>query len=376
MKQTPSTAPKKQEVAHRNQAEKGLLALRAKIDTIDEKILALLNDRLDIVAQIGQTKLKNNASIYRPERERAIISRLSALPSRHLNRQAIEAIYQEIFAISRNLELPEKVAYLGPLGSYTHQAAEERFGAMSEYLPINTVSAVFKIVESHQAKYGVVPIENNTNGVVGECIDNLANSSLKIIAEVILPIHLSLASECEHIQQIKRIYSKDIAFGQCDMFFGAHNLSALEQIFVESTAKAAQLAKQDKQSAAICSSIAAKIYHLPVMFDNIQNFSGNKTRFVIISDFENAPSGNDKTSIFATLKGFDRVGTLATFLESFSRANINLTKIDSRPIRSRDDFASGFYVDFDGHKEDKKVAEIFEQWGNQIKWLGSYPKMD
>ena len=151
----------------------------------------------------AQQSSKATPAFTAQERELAIIDRLSSLPAKHLSKDAIEAIYQEIFAISRNLELPEKVAYLGPVGSYTHQAAESRFGAMSEYLPINTISAVFNALESKQARYGVVPIENNTNGIVGECIDNLANSSVKIIAEIILPIHLSFASQCEHLSQIR-----------------------------------------------------------------------------------------------------------------------------------------------------------------------------
>ena len=364
-----------------NPHDKNLQSLRTQIDKIDEQILDLLESRLSIVKKIGENKLKNNASIYRPEREREIIKRLSAKPLKYLNINAIEAIYHEIFAISRNLELPQKVAYLGPLGSYTHQAAALRFGALSEYLPINTISAIFKALQSNQAKYAVVPIENNTNGIVGETIDNLANhtnSAQKIIAEIILPIHHSFASLSENLGDIKRIYSKDIAFGQCDNFLNAHNLLALEQIPTESTAKAAQLAKADKQSAAICSSIAAKIYEIPIMFENVQNHSGNKTRFVIVSDFCNAKSGNDKTSIFATLKGFEQSGTLLRFLQDFEDAKINLTKIDSRPIRvkSGGDFSSGFYIDFDGHRDDTKVAKILSKWGEQVKWLGSYPKMD
>ena len=364
----------------KNSQHNTLQNLRTQIDTIDEKILKLLESRLSIVAKIGKNKLKNNANIYRPEREREIIKRLSSHNLKYLNTNAIEAIYHEIFAISRNLELPQKVGYLGPLGSYTHQAAAQRFGALSEYMPINTISAVFKTLQNNQAKYAVVPIENNTNGIVGETIDNLANSNLKIIAEIILPIHHSFASLCEHLSEIKRIYSKDIAFGQCDNFLNAHNLLHLEQIALESTAKAAQLAKADKQGAAICSSIAAKIYELPIMFSNVQNYSDNKTRFVIISDFANAKSGNDKTSIFATLKGFKKSGTLLRFLQDFEDAKINLTKIDSRPVRfstsKGGDFSSGFYIDFDGHRDDEKISKILSKWKKEVKWLGSYPKMD
>lgn len=349
---------------------------RLEIDKIDDEIFSLLNKRLDIVSEIGKEKIKTQGSIYRPEREKDIIERLSKKDSLHLNYKAIESIYQEIFAISRNLELPEKVAYLGPLGSYTHQAAEERFGAMSEYLAMANIHSVFKAVELKQAKYGVVPLENNTNGMVGDTIDLLANSELKIIAEIILPIHHSFVSKCEHLQEIKKIYSKDIAFGQCYNFIQSHNLSEIDRIAVDSTAKAAQLAKQEPNTAAICSKIAAKLYDLPIMFDNIEDSNKNKTRFVIISDFSNAPSAKDKTSIFVTLEDFNKSGALFRLLEDFSKRGINLTKIDSRPIKSSGDFSFGFYIDFDGHKDNESIKELFKLRQNEIKWLGSYVKMD
>ncbi|PAF45124.1 prephenate dehydratase [Helicobacter sp. 11S02596-1] len=349
---------------------------RNEIDAIDDAIFELLNQRLAVVADIGKQKVQTGSSIYRPEREKQIIERLAHKKSAYLNALAIEAIYQEIFAISRNLELPEKVAYLGPLGSYTHQAAEERFGAMSEYLAMTNISSVFKAVELGRAKYGVVPLENNTNGMVGDTIDLLANSELKIIAEIILPIHHSFASDCEHLGDVKRIYSKDIAFGQCNEFIKSHQLQDIDRIPVDSTAKAAQLAKEDKNAAAICSKIAGKLYHLPIMFDNIEDSNKNKTRFVIISDFVNAPSGKDKTSVFATLKEFDKSGTLLLLLKDFSQRGINLTKIDSRPIKTKSDFSFGFYIDFDGHRDDVHIQELFEARKGELKWLGSYVKMD
>lgn len=349
---------------------------RAKIDSIDDEIFELLNRRLGIVRDIGKDKIKSKSSIYKPEREKQIIERLALKGSKYLNYKAIEAIYQEIFAISRNLELPEKVAYLGPLGSYTHQAAEERFGAMSEYLAMTNIHSVFKAVELKRAKYGVVPLENNTNGMVGDTIDLLANSELKIIAEIILPIHHSFASECEHIKDIKRIYSKDIAFGQCNKFIESHHLGEVDRVPVDSTAKAAQLAKEDKNSAAICSKIAGKLYHLPIMFDNIEDSNYNKTRFVIISDFSNQSSGKDRTSVFANLNGFDKSGTLLELLKDFAQMGINLTKIDSRPIKTKSDFSFGFYIDFDGHKDDDHIRKLFEMRKNELKWLGSYVKME
>lgn len=349
-----------------------LQTLRNEIDSIDSEIFDALQKRMALVAQVGAHKTKQGGAIYRPEREREIIERLSQRESKYLNERAIEAIYQEIFAISRNLELPEKVAFLGPVGSYTHQAAEERFGAMSEYIPLNTISAVFESLAYKRVKYGVIPLENNTNGMVGESIDFLAYYDFKIIAEIILPIHHSFLSSCEHLSEVKKIFSKDIAFGQCQKFLHAHNLHHIEQIPTDSTARAVQLAASNPQSAAIGSKIAGKLYNLPLMFEHIEDSRNNKTRFVIVSDFANAPSGKDKTSLFVNLKNDDQVGTLFRLLGDFEKEGINLTKIDSRPIRSNESFKTGFFIDCEGHYLDKPLQRLFAKRSDEIKWLGSY----
>lgn len=357
-------------------SDKTLLLLRQSIDKIDDEIFEKLQKRMELVAQVGLHKSKNGSAIYRPEREREIIERLSGKKSSYLGSKAIEAIYQEIFAISRNLELPEKVAFLGPLGSYTHQAAEERFGAMSEYIPLKTITAVFEALDHKRAKYGVIPIENNSNGMVGETIDLLASSEQKIIAEIVLPIHHSFLSTCEHTSEIKTIFSKDIAFGQCQKFLHAHNFYYIEQIPTDSTAKAAQLAKNTPNSAAICSKVAAKLYDIPVMFENIEDSQNNKTRFVIVSDFANAASGKDKTSLFVNIRNMDQVGGLFMLLKDFKDQNINLTKIDSRPIRANNDFRMGFFIDCEGHYLDESLQKLFTKRGDEIKWLGSYMRTD
>lgn len=351
---------------------KSLLELREQIDAIDDGIFELLQKRMALVAEVGALKHKQGGAIYRPEREKEIIERLGKAKSKYLDIRAIEAIYQEIFAISRNLELPEKVAFLGPIGSYTHQAAEERFGAMSEYIPLNTISAVFEALSHKRVKYGVIPLENNTNGMVGESIDLLARYDFKIIAEVILPIHHSFLSSCEHLGEIEKIFSKDIAFGQCQKFLNAHNLHHIEQIPTDSTARAVQLAANSPHSAAIGSKIAGKLYNLPLMFEHIEDTQHNKTRFVIVSDFSNAPSGNDKTSLFVNLKRKDEVGDLFRLLGDFEKEGINLTKIDSRPVRDNGDFKMGFFIDCQGHYEDEPLQRLFAKRGEEIKWLGSY----
>ena len=188
--------------------------LRATLDDIDDKVLDLLNQRMKTVHKVGEVKAKSGGAIYRPEREKSIIDRLTkkSLESNGLlNRSAIEALFLEVFAISRNLELPENIAYLGPEGSFTHQAAESRFGAMSSYLPIGSIKGVFREVASGKARFGVIPIENSSNGIVSDTITCFGDYDLKIIAEVMIDVHHTLASTRDKVKDIKKIYSKDIA---------------------------------------------------------------------------------------------------------------------------------------------------------------------
>jgi len=352
-----------------------LAQIRVLIDAIDDKVLALLNERMELVKEVGRIKhASDDKSIYRPEREKEILTRLSKLSSQSggaLNAEAIEAIFLEIFAVSRNIEKPETVAYLGPEGTFTHQAAESRFGQISEYLPMGTIASVFRAVESKKAKYGVIPIENNIEGIVGESIDLLGKSDIRIVAEMSMKISHSLASRAAHLSHIKKIYSKDVAFGQCGEFLRESGLDGVELIPTASTAKAAQLASEDEASGAICSHIAAKLYNLPVMYEHIEDNVHNETRFVIISDFENASSGNDKSSVLVRLD--NTPGALAKFLSSFEREGINLSKIESRPAKD-EGFSYIFYIDFDGHIKDESVTKALKGFENQIKWLGSYVK--
>ncbi len=348
---------------------------RDAIDKSDNKLLELINERMKIVKRVGQIKNQLGATIYRPEREKEILHRLHAINKREdglLNNAAIDAIMLEIFAVSRNLERAEKVAYLGPEGTFTHQAAESRFGAMCEYLPLSTISGVFKALESARAKFAVVPIESRQDGVVGETLDLLAHSPMKIVAELYIPIHMTLSTKKESLKDLKRIYSKDKGFGQCREFLSEHSLDHVEQIPVESTAKAAMLAADDPDSAAICSHIAAKLYGVPIMFENIEDMIDNQTRFVILSDFKNAQSGDDKTSILARLKDSKSSGSLARFLQDFERANINLSKIESRPSREDDGFGYWFFIDFYGHIDDEKIQSVIAKHTDEITWLGSY----
>lgn len=348
--------------------EQQLKIIRDQLDVIDDELLVLLNKRMDLVHQVGEIKAQSGGAIYRPEREKSIIERLEQKSVGLLNKSAIEALFLEIFAISRNLELPENIAYLGPEGSFTHQAAESRFGAMSSYLAIGSIKGVFREVATKKAKFGVIPIENSSNGIVSDTVSCLNEYDLKIISEVIVDIHHCLATTCDHVKDIKKIYSKDIAFDQCHTFLEDFGLDDIELIPVESTAKAAKLATMEPNSAAICSHVGAKLYNLPILFENIEDTQNNRTRFLILSDFDNGQSGNDKTSILAQVP--NEHGALVRFLNDFDQAHINLTKIKSHIVEG----ITTFFIDFDGHREDEHVKPIFEKHKNNIKFLGSYVK--
>ncbi len=342
--------------------------LRVKIDTIDDTLLKLYNERMELVHKVGEVKNTTGAPIYRPEREQAILNRLKKQNEGKLTDDAIDALFLEMFAVARNLELPEGVAYLGPEASFTHQAAEGKFGAMSSYLPISSIQGIFREVDKGTAKFGVIPIENSSNGIVSDTINCLDKYDLKIIAEVMIDVHLAFATVNDDIKKITKIYSKDIAFGQCREFLEDLGLDEIEHIPVESTAKAAKLALKDETAAALCPAVAAKLNNLPVRFNNVEDSSNNRTRFFIISNFENAVSGNDKTSLLVRLS--NTPGSLVDFLNDFEEANVNLTKIKSHIVGGE----SIFFIEFRGHQEDAKVKEILQRHKDEIKVLGSYVK--
>ncbi|MCC5945149.1 MAG: prephenate dehydratase [Bernardetiaceae bacterium] len=349
--------------------------LRLQIDEIDNQIVNLLAQRMMHVRAIGQAKKKNNTVIYRPEREIAILERLaSKSEGTLLNRSSIEAIFMQIFAASRNFELPERVAYLGPEGSFTHQAAESRFGALSDYMPLPSISSVFDSVVHSHVRFGVVPIENNQEGFVRETIDLLHEHEVRIVAEIAMPIHLAFVSKSDKLSDIKKIYSKEIAFGQAEQFIQNHFSNPdVRLVPVNSTSKAAQLAAQEPQSAAICAAVAAKLYKVPILFERIEDSAENRTRFWVISKhFENKISGNDQTILIVKLP--DIAGSLVSFLQDFSDKGINLNKIESRPLRDDSRFRNWFYVEMDGHLENPDIREVVEKHQDKIRILGSCPK--
>ncbi|MEM9329359.1 MAG: prephenate dehydratase [Bacteroidota bacterium] len=350
---------------------------RKAIDDIDDEMIQLLNKRMEVVRQVGELKRSNNSAIYRPEREKAIIDRLfeSSLENEgKLTRAAIEAIFLEIFAVSRNYELPERVAYLGPEGSFTHQAAESRYGAMSDYLALDSIPAVFDAVATSRARFGVVPLENNQEGTVQETIDYLGVHDLNIVAEVVLPIHFCIGTLEQDLAHVKTIYTKDIAFRQCKNFINDYFSHPVKRVPVSSTSRACKIALEEEGAAAICAPIAARQYRLPILYSNIQDSADNQTRFLILSqNFINEISGDDKTSVIARLP--DEPGALVSFLKKFEDAGINLCKVESRPAKIGSKFKYIFFIELDGHYNDPVVQKTIAPYKDHITWLGSYVKM-
>jgi len=233
-------------------------------------------------------------------------------------------------------------------------------------LSIGSITGVFREVANGKAKFGVVPIENSSNGIVSDTITCFNDFNLKVIAEVMIDIHHTLASTVDSVKDIQKIYSKDIALEQCHNFLEDLGLDEVEMIPVESTAKAAKIAMMEPYSAAICSHVGAKMYNLPILFENIEDKGNNRTRFLIVSNFENGQSGDDKTSILVQLS--NEAGALVGFLNDFDKANINLTKIKSHIVEG----ISTFFIEFNAHKDDETVSDIFKKYQKEIKFLGSY----
>lgn len=349
--------------------------LRKEIDKIDLEILKLLNKRAKIVLEIGKIKQKTPSivSFYSPEREKKLISKLKQHTT-ILPKTAIENIFTEILHASRDLQKKLKITYLGPEATFTHLAALKTFGKYAEYLPLKNTADVFIEVEKGRSDYGVVPIENSTEGVINYTLDMFIESNLLICGEVNIPIeHCLLATSTS--AHIKKIYSHPQAFAQTRNWIES-NFSHVELVEVSSTAEAAKMAQKDKNSAAIASEAAASIYNLKILAKNIEDIKENYTRFLIIGKSIAKKSGSDKTSIMLSIK--DRVGALYDILKPFKENNINLTSIESRPTKKKA-WEYVFFIDFIGHVDDKNVKKVLRRLEKLcvfVKVLGSYPKAE
>ncbi len=351
---------------------------RKKIDGIDTKIIDLLNDRARASLEIGKEKAKDRQSIYAPHREKEVLMRLKALNKGPLTPGAIDAIYREIMSFSISLEKKVKIAYLGPPVTYTHQAAQKKFGSSVEYVPCGSITDVFSDVEAERCDYGVVPVENSTEGAVNHTLDMFISSDLKIYAEIYLPVHHYLMSAGIPLSSITQVFSKDQVFGQCRLWLEAHLRNA-ELVETASTAEAAQIVAKNakgKGMACIASQIAANEYGLKILGSSIEDNPNNTTRFLVVSRSEAKPTRQDKTSILFEIK--DKSGALHDILSPFKKAKINLTKIESRPSKKKV-WNYYFFVDVEGHHDDGKVRKALDSLRRHcvfLKILGSYPKAE
>ncbi len=346
--------------------------LRAKIDSLDEKIVELLNERASVVVEVGKLKQQTNAPIYAPDRERLVLEKVHRLNKGPLPNRALDAVYRELMSGSFMLERPLRIGYLGPSGTFSHFAAVQKFGRSVEHVDLADIPAVFTEVARGHVDYGMVPVENSIHGGVIDTLDAFLGSSAKICAEVRVSIHHNLLAK-EPWEQIKRIYSKPEVFNQCrDWLSSVAKGREIEP--TTSSARAAELASKEPGSAAIASAIAAELYELKLLFENIEDNPDNVTRFFVISREAARKSGADMTAIMFTTA--NKPGALADVLDCFKNAQINLTSLEKRPSK-KVNWEYYFFIDAEGHADDggmQRAIDDAKQHCLQMTVLGSYPR--
>jgi chorismate mutase/prephenate dehydratase len=348
---------------------------RKAIDKLDAHIVRLLNDRTRHVLAIGDIKLAAGEEIYAPHRERAVFERVCQSNAGPMTDDQLRAIYREIMSSALALEKTMTIAYLGPEATFTHQAAIRRFGSSLRYASQKTIADVFTEVAKNRADYGVVPVENSTEGVVTHTLDMFVDSDLKIVSQIVLPIQYCLAGKGGGLKNIKRLHVHPQALGQCRRWV-QQNLPGAEILEASSNARSAELAAKDKSSAAVTGILAAEKYGLRILEQDIQDNAANATRFLVLGRQCSPPTGDDRTSLMVSVS--DKVGALHEAIAAFRRYKINMTKIESRPSK-RKAWEYFFFIDCDGHAQDKKVAKAIQHLGthcNFVKILGSYPNTD
>jgi chorismate mutase/prephenate dehydratase len=347
---------------------------RKAIDRLDAHIVRLLNERTRQVLAIGDMKLAAGEEIYAPHRERAVLDRVCGLNRGPITDEQLRAIYREIMSSALALEKTMTIAYFGPETTFTHQAAIRRFGSSLNYSPQKTIADVFTEVGKKSADYGVVPVENSTEGVVTYTLDMFVDSDLKIVSQIVLPVQQCLMSNSPR-RQIKKLYVHPQSLAQCRGWIQNH-LPHVEIIETSSNPRSAELAAKEKGAAAIAGILAAEKYGLRVLEQDIQDNAANATRFLVLGRQCSPPTGNDRTSLMLSVA--DKAGALHEAIAAFRRHKINMTKIESRPSK-RKAWEYFFFIDCDGHAQDKKVAKAIQLLGrhcNFVKVLGSYPNME
>ena len=347
--------------------------LREGIDEIDGELLRLINERAKLAHRIGEIKQGN---IYRPEREAQVLRRVAERNPGPLSAAAAQRIIREVMSACLALEQPLTIAYLGPAGTYSESAARKHFGGAPTLQPCPAIDDVFRVIESGNAQYGVVPIENSTEGAIGRSLDLLLSSPLKICGEINLPIHHNLMGKCAALGDVARIYSHAQSLAQCHEWLN-RNLPQVPRVPVASNAEAARLAAAEPGAVAIAGDAAAELYALNILAANIEDDPNNTTRFVIIADHDAGTSGSDRTSLVCSAQ--NRPGAVYQLLAPFADNGVSMSRLESRPARgfggSRWEYV--FYIDIEGHRSEPAVACALEELRHRagfVKELGSYPK--
>lgn len=348
--------------------------LRERIDQIDDQVLKLLTERARCAEDVAVTKRADDpdAKFYRPEREASILNRMVSDNAGPLRDEQVTRIYREVISSCLALEESLTIAYLGPEGTFTQEATRKHFGSAIDLLPVESIADVFREVEVGRVRYGVVPIENSTEGVVSHTLDMFVNSRLKICSEIVLRVHQNLLSKTEDWKSAKRVYSHAQSLAQCRGWLDKH-LPKAERIPCSSNAEAARLASQEEDAVAIGSLQAAPIYGLKVAAASIEDNANNTTRFLVIGNQEVSPCGRDKTSLMLSTP--NRPGALYELLKPLAEHGIDMSRIESRPSRNNN-WEYFFFLDIGGHIEDAHVEEavsVLRQQVDLVRVLGSYP---
>ena len=348
--------------------------LREKIDALDEKVQSLISERAQLALDIAETKQQEGSdNFYRPEREAEVLRKVLERNRGPLTNETMARLFREIMSACLALESRLRVAFLGPEGTFTQEAALKHFGHFIDTAPLAAIDEVFREVESGNAQFGLVPVENSTEGVINHTLDMFMASPLKICGEVELRIHHHLLGKGIDPKNARRVVSHQQSLAQCREWLDA-NLPAIERAAVASNAEAARIAAAEPGTIAIAGDTAARLYGLDVLAANIEDRPDNTTRFLVIGKLETAPSGNDKTSLL--LSSRNRPGALQRLLAPLAKNRINMTRIESRPSH-QSMWEYVFFIDIDGHAKERKVAKalaLLEKEAAFLKLLGSYPK--
>ncbi len=352
--------------------EESLSGLRQSIDSIDNQLISLLNQRACIAQEVGAAKALHKKPAYAPARERALLQSLGTRNTGPLPTSSVRLIFKEIISASLALEAPLEVSFLGPEATFTHAATKLHFGLSARLQPRRTIPEVFDDVERGRCAYGVVPIENSTEGIVNHTLDSFMRSELTIGAEVLMQVSHHLLRRVASLRGITKVYSHPQALAQCRSWLLA-NLKDVTLVDVSSTARAAQMAAEDECAAAIASDLAASLYGLQVAASQLEEVAGNLTRFLVIGKEQPKPTGDDRTSLMFALK--DEPGILYRALSHFAASGLNLSRIESRPSRRRA-FDYLFFVDLNGHVHNdavRRAVDGLKTTCDFVKLLGSYP---